>query len=132
MCEFRPYFAHFQAAPIRPFLGRNLAVTGSSNRGIRGGSWCLWSWVLERCSPAPSAPSPATGNSSSKKGLTVELQHVIERVRGEFNEMPGLRLTPEQAARLWGLDAGSCNQVLRSLVSSSFLRWSAGSVVRVA
>ena len=73
-----------------------------------------------------------TGNSSSKKGLTVELQNVIERVRGEFNEMPGLRLTPEQAARLWGLDAGSCNQVLRSLVSSSFLRWSAGSVVRAA
>ena len=71
-------------------------------------------------------------NSSSKKGLTVELQNVIERVRGEFNEMPGLRLTPEQAARLWGLDAGSCNQVLRSLVSSSFLRWSAGSVVRAA
>ena len=83
----------------------------------------------------PSVFSPFsyhTGNSSSKKGLTVELQNVIERVRGEFNEMPGLRLTPEQAARLWGLDAGSCNQVLRSLVSSSFLRWSAGSVVRAA
>jgi hypothetical protein len=46
--------------------------------------------------------------------------------------MPGLRLTPEQAARLWGLDAKSCNQVLRSLVSASFLRWSDGSVVRAA
>jgi hypothetical protein len=62
----------------------------------------------------------------------VELQNVIERVRGEFNEMPGLRLTPEQAARLWGLDPKSCNQVLRSLVSASFLRWSDGSVVRAA
>ncbi len=62
----------------------------------------------------------------------MELQHVIERVRGEFNEMPGLRLTPEQAARLLGLDTRSCNQVLGSLVSSSFLRWSAGSVVRAA
>ena len=89
--------------------------------------------MLGRCSPASSAPSSYhTGNSSSKKGLTVELQNVIERVRGEFNEMPGLRLTPEQAARLWGLDARSCNQVLGSLVSSSFLRWSAGSVVRAA
>ena len=29
---------------------------------------------------------------------------ILERVRGEFNEMPGLRLTPEQAARLWDLD----------------------------
>jgi len=60
------------------------------------------------------------------------MHRVIERVRGEFNEMPGLRLTPEQAARLWGLDAGSCSEVLRALVSSSFLRWSGGAVVRVA
>jgi hypothetical protein len=57
---------------------------------------------------------------------------MLERIRGEFNEMPGLRLTPEQAARLWGLDARSCSEVLRSLVSSSFLRWSDGSVVRAA
>jgi hypothetical protein len=62
----------------------------------------------------------------------VEHQTVIERVRGEFNEMPGLRLTPEQAARLWGLDKLSCSEVLRVLVSSSFLRWSDGFVVRAA
>lgn len=61
----------------------------------------------------------------------MEMQTVIERVRGEFNEMPGLRLTPEQAARLWGLDSTACENVLRSLISASFLRWSAGSVVRV-
>jgi len=66
------------------------------------------------------------------KGLTVEIQNIIERVRGEFNEMPGLRLTPEQAARLWGLDAKACSEVLRALVSSSFLRWSSGCVVRAA
>lgn len=62
----------------------------------------------------------------------MDLQRVIERVRGEFNEMPGLRLTPEQAARLWGLDTRSCGEVLRALVSSSFLRWSDGFVVRAA
>ena len=88
--------------------------------------------MLGRWSPASSAPLLPPVNSSSKKGLTVELQNVIDRVRGEFNEMPGLRLTPEQAARLWGLDPKSCNHVLRSLVSSSFLRWSDGSVVRAA
>ena len=60
----------------------------------------------------------------------MELQPLVERVRGEFNEMPGLRLTPEQAARLWGLDARACSEVLRALVSASFLRWSGGSVVR--
>ena len=60
----------------------------------------------------------------------MELQPLVDRVRGEFNEMPGLRLTPEQAARLWGLDQRACSEVLRTLVSSSFLRWSAGSVIR--
>jgi hypothetical protein len=62
----------------------------------------------------------------------VELQRVVERVRGEFNEMPGLRLTPEQAARLWGLDPAACDEVLRHLIAASFLRWSAGTVVRQA
>ena len=62
----------------------------------------------------------------------MEMQNVLERVRGEFNEMPGLRLTPEQAARLWNLDARACGEVLARLVAMSFLRWSAGSVVRAA
>ena len=60
----------------------------------------------------------------------MEIQTVVERVRGEFMEMPGLRLTPDQAARLWGLDRRACDEVLRHLVAASFLRWSAGSVVR--
>jgi hypothetical protein len=62
----------------------------------------------------------------------VELQRVVERVRGEFNEMPGLRLTPQQAARLWGLEPSACDAVLDHLVAVSFLRWSAGAVVRQA
>jgi hypothetical protein len=60
------------------------------------------------------------------------MQPILERVRGEFNEMPGLRLTPEQAARLWNLDRRACTEVLGRLVDASFLRWSAGSVVRAA
>ena len=62
----------------------------------------------------------------------MDLQIILERVRGEFNEMPGLRLTPEQAARLWNLEQRACGEVLTRLVASSFLRWSAGSVVRAA
>ncbi len=52
----------------------------------------------------------------------MELHKVVERVRGEFLEMPGLRLTLPQAARLWGLDLPSCEEVLEVLVRSSFLR----------
>ena len=46
---------------------------------------------------------------------------VLNRVQGEFLEMPGLRLTEAQARRLWGLDAASCTALLDTLVSSKFL-----------
>lgn len=49
------------------------------------------------------------------------IQEVVSRVRGEFLEMPGLRLTSEQARRLWRLDATSCDAVLDALVNSHFL-----------
>ena len=62
----------------------------------------------------------------------MDMQTLVERVKGEFNEMPGLRLTPEQAARQWNLEQRACGEVLTKLVAASFLRWSAGSVVRAA
>ena len=35
--------------------------------------------------------------------------------------MPGLRLTPQQARRLWRLDETSCEAVLGALVDARFL-----------
>jgi hypothetical protein len=35
--------------------------------------------------------------------------------------MPGLRLTPAQAARLWQLDPPSCEALLLALVDEGFL-----------
>ena len=52
--------------------------------------------------------------------LPAEAQ-VAERVRGEFREMPGLKLTLAQAGRLWSLDAATCSDVLDHLVSTGFL-----------
>jgi hypothetical protein len=46
----------------------------------------------------------------------------IPIVRGEFQEMPGLRLTKPQVQRLWGLDALTCDALLDTLVGSHFLR----------
>jgi hypothetical protein len=34
----------------------------------------------------------------------VAISDALRRVKGEYLEMPGLRLTPAQAQRLWGLD----------------------------
>jgi hypothetical protein len=45
----------------------------------------------------------------------------LQRVCGEFLEMPGLRLTRQQAQRLWGLDAPTCREILDFLVDAKFL-----------
>jgi hypothetical protein len=47
--------------------------------------------------------------------------HLLNRVRSEFIEMPGLRLRIDQAQRLWNLDRASCETVLLSLVEAKFL-----------
>ncbi|MGH9313956.1 MAG: hypothetical protein ACRD1S_12270 [Vicinamibacterales bacterium] len=44
------------------------------------------------------------------------------RVRSEYLEMPGLRLTTAQAGRLLGLDSAVCARLFAHLVSSGFLR----------
>jgi hypothetical protein len=57
---------------------------------------------------------------------------VLGRVRGEFLEMPGLRLTVPQARRLWGLDDDACEKLLGVLVESNFLyRTQDGAFMRV-
>jgi hypothetical protein len=48
-------------------------------------------------------------------------ESLAARVRGEYREMPGLRLTFPQACRLWHLDAATCESVLRTLVKEGFL-----------
>ena len=51
-----------------------------------------------------------------------EVDDVLLRVRSEYLEMPGLRLTPAQAQRLWGVDALSARTVIQTLVEAKFLR----------
>jgi hypothetical protein len=46
---------------------------------------------------------------------------LVPRVRGEFYEMPGLRLTFAQACRLWQMDAGTCDAVLAALIQERVL-----------
>jgi hypothetical protein len=49
------------------------------------------------------------------------IQDVVRRIRGEFLEMPGLRLTAQQARRMWRLDETACDAVLGALVDARFL-----------
>ncbi len=64
--------------------------------------------------------------------LTRATEEVLRRVQCEFLEMPGLRLTEQQARRLWGLDAASCQALLGALVDAQFLfRTRDGAFMRV-
>lgn len=47
---------------------------------------------------------------------------LLNRVIGEYREMPGLALTIEQACRLWNCDNGTCEQVLGALIERGVLR----------
>ncbi|NOT44590.1 MAG: hypothetical protein HOP14_08315 [Acidobacteria bacterium] len=51
---------------------------------------------------------------------------VLGRVRSEFHEMPGLRLTVRQAARLFGLSPASSEAALGVLAGAGVLRVSNG------
>ena len=48
-------------------------------------------------------------------------QEVLERLRAEYLEMPGLRLTVEQVQRLCGIERAICSVVLDTLVEAKFL-----------
>jgi hypothetical protein len=52
---------------------------------------------------------------------TEPFMEALRRAKAEFLEMPGLKLTAPQAARLWSVDSALCGQVLSALVESRFL-----------
>ena len=81
----------------------------------------------DRCDSCPGCIAILTNGRSSD--VTDDL---LERVYGEFVEMPGLRLTLPQAKRLWDLDDQMCVQLLERLVEFGFLCRSAGVYARAS
>ncbi len=51
----------------------------------------------------------------------VTREQLVRRVRNEFEEMPGLRLTFGQAKMLFGLEHGCCQRILCELTASGYL-----------
>ena len=47
---------------------------------------------------------------------------LLQIIRSEYREIPGLHLTRAQARRLWGLDHETCDALLDTLVATRFLR----------
>jgi hypothetical protein len=54
---------------------------------------------------------------------------VAERVRAEFEEMPGMTLTVPQASRLFGLEHEVCRAVVDRLIGAAYLQWARAGVV---
>jgi hypothetical protein len=59
--------------------------------------------------------------TSLSASTAVSVEHLVARVRGEYLEMPGLRLTLPQAQRLFGLDPVACATVFETLSREHFL-----------
>jgi hypothetical protein len=49
-------------------------------------------------------------------------EEIINTIRGEFNEMPGMKLTRDQICRLWHLESTQADRLIRSLTTSGFLQ----------
>jgi hypothetical protein len=49
------------------------------------------------------------------------IRNALIRLRAEYLEMPGLRLTPEQVQRLCGIERVMCQSALNSLLDAKFL-----------
>ena len=99
--------------------------------GLRGGS------VLAFTVDTGKLPSPrtseheggdvitaaATGNArQTKPRTTAALHELLQRIEGEYREMPGLNVTALQAQRLWGLDRTTCEFVLMTLVERGIVK----------
>jgi hypothetical protein len=83
-------------------------------------------WSLTSSLPtnvlSPRKPLPSSaGSSHSLQGSAMPNDALLNRIRAEYLEMPGLRLTLEQAQRLCGVERTACKAVLEELVDAEFL-----------
>jgi hypothetical protein len=51
----------------------------------------------------------------------VTRQTLVARIRAEYRQKPGLRLTIPQASRVWRIEERLCRVILQELVADGFL-----------
>jgi beta-phosphoglucomutase-like phosphatase (HAD superfamily) len=54
-------------------------------------------------------------------GVIAYTSRLVQRIREEFEEAPGLQITVDEGARFWALDAEICAYVLERLYERGFL-----------
>jgi hypothetical protein len=68
----------------------------------------------------PAATSDRARRTKPRTNAT--LHELLQRIEGEYREMPGMCVTGPQAQRLWGLDSTTCDFVLMTLIERGILR----------
>jgi hypothetical protein len=53
--------------------------------------------------------------------MTLAIGILTQRIREEFDEVPGLQITVQEGMRFWALDAYTCLKVLELLHEAGFL-----------
>jgi hypothetical protein len=82
--------------------------------------------VLERAKTTREGSAGRPGNRpNANHVLTISMQ-----IEAEFRAIPNLRLTRWQAARLWDLDQGECDEAIAALVRNRILRETPAGFVR--
>jgi hypothetical protein len=74
----------------------------------------------------------ALESSVLQSGAAQELreQDLLRRIRAEYDDMPGVNLTLQQASRLFSVDADTCARALVRLVAAGVLSVDEGAFVR--
>lgn len=86
--------------------------------------------VTHTLTVSASRTRPARDDARIRR-LVPRVVSLLARIRGEYLEMPGLKLTEAQARRLWDLDRHTCGIALKALLDQRFLeRTAEGAYVR--
>jgi len=60
-------------------------------------------------------------DGKSLRTLMLTAGKLVQRIREEFEEMPGLQVTVDEGVRFWALDTETCSHVLEHLYDAGFL-----------
>jgi hypothetical protein len=80
-----------------------------------------WPRRLNQALDVPTSEHPFWRRAAMASGH-LPVSEWLQRIRAEYQEMPGLSLNKEQMQRMWGLDAFVCEALVDALVAAQVLK----------
>ena len=97
------------------------ALERSAERRARAQAQRARSVALMNPSRARRGPIPIESGPKKVGRDAREVAEARRRIRADYHEMPGLRVTVQQGAKLWNLPPGLCRALLEDLVTDGSL-----------